>query len=122
MLMLIFGSNISAQGQGRPQGPPQMNPEEAAKKRTDWITKELALDKTTSDKVYQIELKALKAMKEQMDNGQGKGMDAMRTEMDKIRATRRSELKALLGDEKYAIIEQKEAEMRQQGPPQGGPH
>ena len=118
--MLTFTVGSSAQDMQRPQGPPQMNPEEMAKKQTEWITKELALDKATSDKVYQIELKMFNAMKANREKNMGGDMQSMRDAMAKIRETRNTELKALLGAENFAKIEKKEAEMHPQGPPQGG--
>jgi len=119
--MLMHAGNINAQDTQRSQGPPQMDPEEMARKQTEWITKELALDKTTSDKVYQIELKMFNAMKDQVEKNRGGDRETMRAGMDKIRETRNTELKALLGAENFAKIEKKEAEMRPQGPPRGEP-
>jgi len=104
-------------GHGGP-GSHKMNPEEMARKRTDRITQELNLNKTESDKVYQIELDRAKAVEQQMQaqKQEGNGKPDF-SAIKKLNEERDTKLKALLGEERFNKIKAKEQEMRQNEPP-----
>jgi len=121
--ILLLTGEMSGQ---RPQGQrPMMKPEESAKNQTEWITKELNLNTETSEKVYQIELKLFKVMSEQRQKMQGTDRDAAFAVIEKARDARDTEMKTLLGDEKFEKLLKLEEERRQQrdqdGPRQGPP-
>jgi hypothetical protein len=119
VLVLMQAGALMAQpgGQGGPGGQP-VKPEEMAKKSADRITKELNLNKTESEKIYQIELERFTAFNKQMQS-QPKGGNERPdfSAMKKIDEARDKKMSDLLGEERFKKLKDAEKEMRPPEPP-----
>lgn len=121
LLMLV--GNVSAQG--RPEGRPQMNPEEFAKRRTEHLTKQLELNEEQSKQVYAQQLNQMKQM-QQLRQDQQTSREQMREKMHAARQQQDAEMKQILTDEQYKKWQQLQQEGRHRRPNgprgEGGQH
>jgi len=110
--MIILSLSVTAFAQ-QGMGGPRQTPEEAAKAITEWMKTELSLDKSMETKCYDIILKYAKKQNVEMQALRGTGdRDAIMAKRNEITAQRDKELKALLGEKKFADFKKKEEERR----------
>ena len=109
-------------GNAYAQQPQRMSAEDRAKSLTEWMTKELALDDKTSEKVQELNLKYAKKQQKKMEEARESGdRSKVREEMGKINDEKNKHLKPVLGDEKYEQYLKLMEERRQnRGGGQGG--
>jgi periplasmic protein CpxP/Spy len=89
-----------------------MSAEDIAKRQTTQTTEALKLDKTTSAKLYQINLKYAQKMKEAFAS-HSSDREAMRDEMMNIRDQKNKELQALFTSEQFKQYQEHQQEMWQ---------
>ncbi|HNX65717.1 MAG TPA: hypothetical protein PKH02_02485 [Bacteroidales bacterium] len=117
VLAMMHSAVLMAQ-QGRPGGkhPQLAKPEEMATRSSEKIAKDLDLNKSDYEKVYQIELERFKAqdarMQESMKNGDRLDFNSLK----KIDEDRNKKLKDLLGEERFKKIKDSEKGMRMMEP------
>jgi hypothetical protein len=111
MAMFLFLTITFAQGQG--QRMQARTPEDMAKAETEWMMKELSLEKDMEKKVYDLQLKFAKKQTEMRQAAMSSGnREAMRENMTKINTERDAEMKKLLGDKKFEEYQKKIEERR----------
>lgn len=111
MAMFMFLTITFAQGQG--QRMQARTPEDMAKAETEWMMKELSLEKDMEKKVYDLQLKFAKKQTEMRQAAMSSGnREAMRENMTKINTERDAEMKKLLGDKKFEEYQKKIEERR----------
>lgn len=108
-----MASSFGQQGQGQRQRQ-QRTPEERAKTQVEWMTKDLSLDQAMQTKVSDVLVKYMKKSTEERQKLTAANTDreTMRTKLATITADQDKELKAVLGDAKYALYQKKVAERR----------
>jgi hypothetical protein len=112
MLSLFVSATFAQQGQGQGQRQ-QRTPEETAKAETEWMVKELTLDKAMEQKVSELQLKYAKKQTEMRAAAVNTGdREAMRASQQKLTTEKDAELKKLLGDAKFELYQKKVAERR----------
>ncbi len=113
ILTFIMATSFGQQGQGQGQRQ-QRTPEERAKAQVEWMTKDLSLDQAMQTKVSDVLVKYLKKSAEERQKLTAANTDreTMRTKIAAITAEQDKELKAVLGDAKYALYEKKLVERR----------
>src|SRR5512138_821502 len=113
IMTFIMASTFAQQGQGQGQRQ-QRTPEERAKTQVEWMTKDLSLDQAMQTKVSDVLVKYLKKSAEERQKLTAANTDreTMRTKLAAITADQNKELKAVLGDAKYALYEKKLEERR----------
>jgi uncharacterized cupredoxin-like copper-binding protein len=112
MLSLFVTVTYAQQGQGMGQRA-QRTPEEMAKAETEWMVKELTLDKAMEQKVSELQLKFAKKQAEMRAAAMNSGdRESMRANQQKLTAEKDGELKKLLGDKKFELYQTKVAERR----------
>jgi len=87
--------------------------EDIAKRQTTQTTEALNLNKATSEKLYQINLKYAEKMKEAFAD-RSSDREAMRNEMISIREQKNKELKQLFTKEQFEKYQKHQQEMMQQ--------
>ena len=90
-----------------------MSAEDIAKRQTKQTTEALNLDKATSEKLYQINLKYAEKMKEAFADRRS-DREAMRDEMMSIRDQKNKELKQFLTKKQFEKYQKHQQEMMQQ--------
>lgn len=111
LMMMLFVTVTFAQGQG--QRMQARSPEDMAKAETEWMMKELSLEKDMEKKVYDLQLKFTKKQAEMRQAAMNSGnREAMRENMTKINTEKDAEMKKLLGDKKFEEYQKKVEERR----------
>ncbi|MFO7575995.1 MAG: hypothetical protein R6W67_12640 [Bacteroidales bacterium] len=111
LMMMLFVTVTFAQGQG--QRMQARTPEDMAKAETEWMMKELSLEKDMEKKVYDLHLKFAKKQAEMRQAAMNSGdREGMRASMDKINTEKDAEMKKLLGDKKFEEYKKKVEERR----------
>jgi hypothetical protein len=111
LMMMLFVTVTFAQGQG--QRMQARSPEDMAKAETEWMMKELSLEKDMEKKVYDLQLKFAKKQTEMRQAAMNSGnREAMRENMTKINTERDAEMKKLLGEKKFEEYQKKVEERR----------
>jgi Ni/Co efflux regulator RcnB len=90
-----------------------MSAEDIAKRQTTQTTEALNLDKATSEKLYQINLKYAEKMKEAFAD-RSSDRESMRDEMMSIRDQKNKELKQLFTKEQFEKYQKHQQEMMEQ--------
>lgn len=90
-----------------------MSAEDIAKRQTEQTTEALNLDKATSQKLYQINLKYAEKMKEAFAD-QGSDRESMRNEMMTLREQKNKELQKLFTKEQFEKYQKHQQEMMEQ--------
>ena len=120
MVALFVSSAIIAQPSG---GGRMMDPEVMAKRQTEMMQKELGLDKETTEKLAEINLKYSKKMmgtfKEMRESGSF-DREKMREKMTKLDEEKNKELKKIFTEEQYEKYEKLMKEMREKRPGRPG--
>lgn len=112
MMSLFVTVTFAQQGQGMGQRP-QRTPEDMAKAETEWMVKELTLDKAMEQKVSELQLKYAKKQAEMRAAAMNSGdRETMRANQQKLTTEKDAELKKLLGDKTYEIYQKKVTERR----------
>jgi serine/threonine protein phosphatase PrpC len=111
ILSFVMVSALGQQGQGQRQ---QRTPEERAKTQVEWMTKDLSLDQATQSKVSDVLVKYMKktADERQKLTAANTDRETMRTKLAAVTAEQDKELKAVLGDSKFALYQKRVAERR----------
>ncbi len=100
------------------------SPEDMAKQQTEWMTKELTLDKGQVEKISVMNLKYSKELQKTWQENQG-NREAMRSAMTKLTEEKDKELKKVVTEDQFKLYKKKVAERRaqmrgQRGGGQGG--
>ena len=90
-----------------------MSAEDIAKRQTEQTTEALKLDKATSQKLYQINLKYAEKMKEAFAD-QSSDRESMRSEMMTLREQKNKELQQLFTKEQFEKYQKHQQEMMEQ--------
>ncbi len=120
MFALFVSSAIIAQPPG---GGRMMDPEVMAKRQTEMMQKELGLDKETTEKLAEINLKYSKKMMETFKEMRESGSfdrEKMREKMTKLDEEKNKELKKIFTEEQYEKYEKLMKEMREKRPGRPG--
>ena len=114
IVMMSFFVTITFAQQGQGQGQRQQRtPEETAKAESEWMVKELALEKAMEQKLYDLQLKYAKKQVEMRQASMNSGdREAMRASMQKVNTEKDAEIKKLIGDSKFELYQKKVAERR----------
>jgi hypothetical protein len=89
------------------------SPKDIAKQQTDWMVKELSLDKGQEEKVSAINLDFINSMFSAREKHMG-DREAMQVEMKTFRKKKDAELKKVLSEDQFKLYKKKLAEMREQ--------
>jgi len=87
--------------------------EDIASRQTEWMVKELSLDKVQAEKISAINLNFTKQMFSVREKHMG-DREAMQSEMKKYRKEKDTEMKKVLTEDQFKLYEKKLAEMREQ--------
>lgn len=91
----------------------QRTPEDMAKAETEWMVKELSLDKAMEKKVSELQLKYAKKQAEMRAAAMNSGdRETMRTNQQKLMTEKDAEIKKLLGDKTFELYQKKVEERR----------
>jgi len=122
-VLVVFQAGVLMAQPGGQEGPggqhhQMMKPEERARKSADRITTELNLNKTESDKVYQIELERFTAFDQERQAQMKSGNNQPDfSAMKKLDEARDKKMKELLGEERFKKLKDAEKDMRPPAPP-----
>lgn len=110
-VVVLFFLSLSINAQ--PGQRVQRTPEQTAKDQLEWMKTYLNLDDAAQKKVYEVVLKYSKKLLEERQKLMASGnREGMRAKIMEVNAARDKELKPILGDKKYELFKQKEAERR----------
>lgn len=118
LMFVLVGTTLSmAQNRG---GQRQLDPEEMAKKQTQTLKTELALNEDQAEKMEKVLFSSYKEMSElRQEMRQTENRSGMREQMTSLRAKQEKEIKKILSEEqfkKYKKMMEERRERRGEGP------
>lgn len=106
-LLMLTVVSVIAQPRQR-----EFSPEDISRRQTNQIKEAVGLDEKQEKQVYELNLEAVKKMREMREEMQGAGFEGMREKMYEIREEQNKKMKAILTEGQWDKYEKFQEERR----------